>query len=65
MSTVPTHPGTRGVPPKVGLRAWATWVVALAVALPLFYVVLTPVWIGIRVLAWVAEFRSRRRRPER
>jgi hypothetical protein len=27
----------------------------------LFYVVLTPVWIGLRSLAWVAEFRARRR----
>jgi hypothetical protein len=28
----------------------------------LFYVVLTPVWIGLRVAAWIAEFRARRRR---
>jgi hypothetical protein len=27
----------------------------------LFYVLLTPVWIGLRMLAWVAEFRARRR----
>ena len=27
----------------------------------LFYVILTPVWIGLRVAAWIAEFRARRR----
>jgi hypothetical protein len=27
----------------------------------LFYVLLTPIWIGLRALAWVAEFRARRR----
>jgi hypothetical protein len=34
----------------------------LAVGMFLFYVVLTPIWIGLRALAWVAEFRARRRR---
>jgi hypothetical protein len=38
------------------------WWVALAAALLLFYVLLTPVWIGLRALAWAAEFRARRRR---
>jgi hypothetical protein len=27
----------------------------------IFYVLLTPVWLGLRMLAWVAEFRGRRR----
>jgi hypothetical protein len=27
----------------------------------LFYVLLTPVWIGLRTLAWIAEYRPRRR----
>jgi hypothetical protein len=27
-----------------------------------FYVLLTPIWIGLRVAAWVAELRSRARR---
>ena len=45
------------------LRYWATWMLALAVAVTAFYVILTPVWIGLRVAAWVAEFRSRRRLP--
>jgi hypothetical protein len=27
-----------------------------------FYVLLTPLWLGGRALAWLAEWRSRRRR---
>ncbi|MCY7302980.1 MAG: hypothetical protein LH654_08070 [Thermoleophilia bacterium] len=45
----------------VPLRYWALWSVGLSIALMLFFVVLTPVWIGLRVAAWVAEFRARRR----
>lgn len=41
---------------------WAQWGVAWAIALVLFYVLLTPVWFGLRALAWAAEFRARRRR---
>jgi hypothetical protein len=37
------------------------WWAALGVALVLFYVVLTPLWLGLRGLAWLAEFRHRRR----
>ena len=46
----------------VPLRYWSLWAFGLAIAVPLFYVILTPFWIGLRVTAWVAEFRSRRRR---
>jgi len=45
----------------VPLRYWALWSFGLAVALTLFFVILTPVWIGLRVAAWLAEFRARRR----
>jgi hypothetical protein len=45
----------------VPLRYWALWGLFMSVALVLFYVILTPVWIGLRVAAWVAEFRARRR----
>ena len=45
----------------VPLRYWALWGVGLVMAVPLFYVILTPVWIGLRVAAWLAEFRARRR----
>ena len=43
------------------LRYWAMWMWALGVAMIAFYVVLTPIWIGLRVLAWLAELTSRRR----
>ena len=48
--------------PHVPLWRWASWSAALALALVLFYVVLTPVWFALAALAWAAEFRARRRR---
>jgi hypothetical protein len=27
-----------------------------------FYVLLTPIWLGLRAAAWIAEFRARGRR---
>jgi predicted signal transduction protein with EAL and GGDEF domain len=44
------------------LRYWVLWSSVLALAVVVFYVLLTPLWIGLRVAAWVAEFRARRRR---
>jgi hypothetical protein len=49
--------------PPVPLRYWALWWAILVVADIVFYVLLTPIWIGLRVVAWLAEFRSRRKRP--
>ena len=37
------------------------WWWALGVAMVVFYVVLTPIWLGLRAAAWVAELRSRLR----
>jgi hypothetical protein len=34
----------------------------MALADFVFYVLLTPIWIGLRAVAWLAEFRARRRR---
>jgi hypothetical protein len=48
--------------PPVPWWRWAIWWSILGAALVLFYVLLTPIWIGIRGLAWLAEFRARRRR---
>jgi hypothetical protein len=48
--------------PPVPLWRWATWWGFLGLALVLFYVLLTPIWMGLRALAWLAEFRARRRR---
>jgi len=46
----------------VPLWRWATWWAILGVALVLFYVILTPLWLGLRGLAWLAELRARKRR---
>ena len=46
----------------VPLRYWALWWAILVVADFVFYILLTPIWIGLRVVAWLAEFRSRRTR---
>jgi hypothetical protein len=46
----------------VPVRYWLWWSFTLVVADFAFYVVLTPVWMGLRAIAWLAEFRSRRRR---
>lgn len=43
------------------LGYWAAWWTLLGVAVVVFYVILTPVWIGLRAAAWVAEFKARRR----
>ena len=48
--------------PPVPLRYWVLWSAILVVADFAFYVVLTPIWIGLRTVAWLAEFRARRRR---
>ena len=47
----------------VPLRYWALWWLLMAIADFLFYVLLTPVWMGLRAVAWLAEYRQRRRRP--
>ena len=46
----------------VPLRHWAAWMLTLAAADLVFYVILTPIWLGLRAAAWVAELRSRMRR---
>ena len=47
--------------PPVPLWRWALWWLTLGAAVAIFYVVLTPVWMGLRALAWLADFRARRR----
>jgi hypothetical protein len=46
----------------VPLRYWVLWVAMLVIADIMFYVLLTPIWLGLRAAAWLAEFRARRRR---
>jgi hypothetical protein len=43
---------------------WLVWLPTLGVALVVFYGFATPVWMGLRAAAWVAELRARRRRPQ-
>jgi hypothetical protein len=52
------------VKPKepVPLWRWAAWLITLVVADITFYVLLTPIWLGLRGAAWIAEWRARRRR---
>ena len=49
----------------VPVRYWAMWWGALGVAMVAFYVVLTPIRLGLRGAAWVAELRSRLRAERR
>ncbi len=48
--------------PRIPLWRWLFWSVEFIAGITTFYVVLTPIWIGLRALAWAAEFRARRRR---
>jgi hypothetical protein len=45
----------------VPVRFWVIWWTSLAVAMVVFYVVLTPIWLGLRAAAWIAELRARLR----
>ena len=45
----------------VPLWRWAGWWAILAAALVVFYVLLVPIWMGLRAAAWIAELRARRR----
>ena len=43
------------------LRYWVLWGAILVLADIVFYVLLTPIWLGIRGAAWFADRRARRR----
>jgi hypothetical protein len=51
----------RNVKGHVPVRYWILWWALIVVADFVFYVLLTPIWIGLRVFAWLAEFGRRRR----
>ena len=60
-------PGGRGdlrekgwVPP----HRFALWWALLLAGDLVFYVVLTPIWLGLRAAAWIAELRSRATRRD-
>jgi hypothetical protein len=50
------------IQPRAKLRIpfyyWPWWMLLLAGGLFVFYVVLTPVWMGIRLVAWLLEGRG-------
>ena len=48
--------------PPVPRWRWGLWWALLGAAVVVFYVVLTPIWLGLRAAAWFAEWRSRTRR---
>jgi hypothetical protein len=47
--------------PPVPLWRWALWWPILGLALVVFYGFFTPLWMATRTLAWLADFRARRR----
>jgi hypothetical protein len=46
--------------PRVSPARWAAWFAVLLAADLVFYVLLTPVWLGIRLAGWVADRRRSR-----
>lgn len=56
------YPGAEAARRKrIPIWRWVLWYVSLAAGIVVFYVLLTPLWIGLRCAAWAAEFRARRR----
>lgn len=51
--------GTRE-PPRISPARWALWWALLVLADIVFYVLLTPIWLGIRVAGWLADRRASR-----
>jgi hypothetical protein len=45
--------------PSVPAWRWALWLPILGVAVLIFYVLLTPIWLGLRALAWLADRRAK------
>ncbi len=50
------------VPPRINPLRWLLWWILLFFALILFYGLFAPFWFGLRLAAWMAEFRARRQR---
>jgi hypothetical protein len=48
----------------VPLPRLVLWWFLLLVGDVLFYVILTPLWLGLRVAAWIAELGARARRGD-
>jgi hypothetical protein len=48
---------------RIPVWRWTLWYACLAMGMFIFYVLLTPLWLGLRWAAWAAEFKARRRKP--
>jgi hypothetical protein len=48
----------------VPLWRWALWYAVLVVGITIFYVVLTPIWLGLRAAGRLADLRARRLKGE-
>jgi hypothetical protein len=55
-----TTPARRTIP----FYYWPFWMAVLAAGLFVFYVVLTPIWMGIRFISWLADRRGMQQRTE-
>ena len=42
---------------SIPLHYWVLYMILLAAGLFIFYVLFTPVWMGIRLVAWLSEGR--------
>ena len=49
--------------PPIPWYYWPVWMVCLVLGLFIFYVLLTPVWMGIRFVSWLAERRNLKEAP--
>ena len=54
----PPRVAPAGPKPRIPFYWWPLWMLLLALCLFVFYVVFTPVWLGIRLTAWLSERRS-------
>ncbi len=50
--------------PEVPWYRWPFLFFLLGLGLLVFYVILTPVWMGIRLISWLAERRNLERREQ-
>jgi hypothetical protein len=51
--------------PPIPWYWWPVWMALLAAGLFVFYVLFTPVWVGIRLIEWFAHRRETGAGPER
>jgi hypothetical protein len=48
---------------RIPFYYWPLWMVVLAAGLFVFYVVFTPIWMGIRFVSWLADRRGLQESP--